>query len=176
MRSYLALVLAALTLTWGAPAGAATAPEPLKPVDPNQLYQGKWLEIARRPMLITDGCVAGSTTYARRADGKVDVLDACRRGGVTGKLAEIRGVGALTDPPTAAKLHVKYNLFVQWDYWILDHADDYSWFISANPQFDKLWIYTRKAPTQAQLDSLIARARALGYDTSRLEYPAQPGG
>ncbi len=100
------------------------------------------------------------------------MLDACNHGGVDGKRAEIRGVGQLTD----AKPHVRYNFLVQWDYWILDHADDYSWFISANPDFDKLWIYTRAPPSPARLQDLIARARGLGYDTSKLEFPAQPAG
>jgi apolipoprotein D and lipocalin family protein len=58
----------------------------------------------------------------------------------------------------------------------LDHADDYSWFISANPAFDKLWIYARKVPNPEQLRDLTARAAALGYDTSKLEFPAQPAG
>jgi len=176
MPSYLAIALATATLACSVQAMAATAPEPLKPVDPDQLYQGRWLEIARKPMMITNGCVAGSTTYTRGADGKVDVVDACRRGGVDGKLAEIHGDGQLLDPPQDAKLHVRYNVLIKWDYWILDHADDYSWFISANPAFDKLWIYTRKPPSPAQLEDLVARAKRLGYDTSKLEFPAQPAG
>jgi len=176
MRASFATLSAALVLTLAAPAMAASAPEPLKPVDPDQLYQGQWLEIARKPMMITNGCVAGSTTYTRGADGKVDVVDACHHGGVDGKLAQLHGDGQLMDPPKDAKLHVRYNFLIQWDYWILDHADDYSWFISANPAFDKLWIYTRKVPTPEQLRDLTARAAALGYDTSKLEFPAQPAG
>ena len=55
---------------------------------------------------------------------------------------------------------------------VLDHADDYSWFISADPTFNKLWIYTREVPNADQRQRLVARAQALGYDVSRLEFPA----
>ncbi len=54
---------------------------------------------------------------------------------------------------------------------MLDIADDYSWFISSDPSFEKLFIYTREVPTQAELDALVRRAAELGYDTARLEFP-----
>jgi apolipoprotein D and lipocalin family protein len=69
---------------------------------------------------------------------------------------------------------VRYPFFITWTYRVLDHADDYSWFISADPTFEKLWIYTRDVPDAATLAGLVQRARDLGYDTDRLEYPAQP--
>jgi apolipoprotein D and lipocalin family protein len=172
LRSSLILALAAAFLS--VDAMAAKAPEPLKPVDAAVFYKGRWLEIGRKPMWLTDGCVAGSTTYTPRPDGKIDVLDACNKGGVNGKEAALKGVGTIEDPGTNAKLRVRYNVLIKWDYWVLDHADDYSWFISADPDFDKLWIYTRKVPTPEQRDLLVARAKALGYDTSKLEFPAQP--
>ncbi len=55
---------------------------------------------------------------------------------------------------------------------MLDHAEDYSWFISSDPAFEKVWIYTREVPSAEQLAALKARVRALGYDPERLEYPA----
>ena len=58
--------------------------------------------------------------------------------------------------------------------WILDHADDYSWFISADPKMEKLWIFTREVPDEALKARLVRRAAELGYDVSRLEFPAQP--
>ena len=64
--------------------------------------------------------------------------------------------------------------FVTWEYWILDHDENYTWFISADPTFDKLFIYTRDVPSPQQLARLTERTRELGYDVSRLEYPALP--
>lgn len=172
--------LAALLLaTAGARAEAVRAPAPAKPVDLSRFYSGTWIEIGRHPMKLTDGCVAGATEYVIRSPTKIAVRDTCHAGTPSGKLKAIGGPGTILDPGTNAKLHVDYRLFglipVGRDYWVLDHADDYSWFISSDPAFENLWIYTRDPHVHgAELDRLIAKAKALGYDTSRLEFPAQP--
>lgn len=165
------LAVAALAVSLLASPAFAQAPQPAKPVDPERFYSGQWLEIGRLPMKLTDGCVAGATAYSRAEKGRIAVRDTCRDKTPTGKEKAIEGKGEILDPGTNAKLKVRYPFFITWEYWVLDHADDYSWFISADPKFKKLWIYTRKAPTKAELDALIARAQALGYDTNRLEYP-----
>ena len=149
----------------------AQSPAPAKSIDAERFYSGRWLEIARLPLRLTDGCVAGATAYSRLPDGQVAVRDSCRDKTPDGKEKVIRGKGRILDPGANAKLRVRYPFFITWDYWVLDVADDYSWFISADPKFDKLWIYTRNAPSPSELDSLVARVKALGYDASRLEFP-----
>ena len=37
------------------------APAPVRAVDVNRFYTGRWLEIARLPLRLSDGCVAGAT-------------------------------------------------------------------------------------------------------------------
>ena len=128
-------------------------------------------------MKLTNGCVAGGTTYTRQGGNKVAVLDFCHQGAPTGKLKTIGGPAQIVDPGLNAKLHVSYHFFgvipIAREYWVLDRAEDYSWFISADPTFHDLWIYTRTPrPTQSELAPLVARAKALGYDTSVLEFPA----
>lgn len=148
------------------------APAPLKPVDLERFYSGRWLEIARLPMRLTDGCVAGATNYVVVEPTRVDVRDTCQVDTPDGREKAIGGRGEILDPGANAKLRVRYLAgFVTWDYWVLDHAEDYSWFISADPTFDKLWIYTREVPGPAEREALVARAAALGYDVSRLEFP-----
>ena len=169
------IALAVALCMTAAPTFAAEAPAPAKPVDPARFYTGRWLEIARLPMSLTDGCVAGTTDYAPAPGGKVAVLDACQVGAPGGRTKTIKGTGTLIDAGGAnATLKVRYPFFITWTYQVLDHADDYSWFISADPTFDKLWIYTREVPDAAMLAMLVHRARDLGYDTGRLEFPAQP--
>lgn len=171
---------AALLLSLGAAAcvtapspDAVRAPQPAKAVDAERFYSGRWLEIARLPMTITDGCVAGASNYTLVGETRVDVRDTCQVGTPQGKERAIGGRGEIMDPGTNAKMRVRYLAgFITWDYWVLDHADDYSWFISADPTLDKLWIYAREVPSQAEREALTARARALGYDVSRLEFPA----
>ena len=81
--------------------------------------------------------------------------------------------GTILDPGFNAKLRARYlGGLITWEYWVLDHAEDYSWFISADPKFEKLWIYTREVPSAAERAALVERARALGYDVTRLEFPA----
>ena len=148
------------------------APAPARAVDLERFYSGRWLEIARLPLSLTDGCVAGATNYVVVNPTRVDVRDTCQVGTPQGREKAIGGRGEVLDPGTNAKLRVRYVAgLITWDYWVLDHAEDYSWFISADPTFDKLWIYTREVPDAAGRRALVARAAALGYDVSRLEFP-----
>jgi apolipoprotein D and lipocalin family protein len=154
------------------PADQVRAPQPTKPVDLERFYSGRWLEVARLPMGITDGCVAAATDYVIVSPTRVDLRDTCRQGGVDGKERAVGAAGVILDPGFNAKLRAPYFAgFVTWEYWVLDYADDYSWFISADPRFEKLWIYTRRSPSPSELSALVDRARALGYDVSRLEFP-----
>ena len=160
-------------------AGAQKAPEPTKAVDAARFYSGVWREIGRRPMKLTDGCVAGATEYTLAGPAKVKVRDTCTTGTPTGAVKAIGGPGTILDPGKNAKLRVSYRFFglipVDRDYWVLDHADDYTWFISADPSFENLWIYTRDPHVDAaQRAELVGRAKAMGYDVSKLEFPAQP--
>ena len=153
--------------------GEYRAPAPTRAVDIDRFYTGRWLEIARLPMRLTDGCVAGATNYVIVDPTRVDVRDTCQAGTPQGKERAVGARGEILDPGINAKLRARYFAgFVTWDYWVLDHAEDYSWFISADPTFDKLWIYTREVPSAAERERLVARAAALGYDVSRLEFPA----
>lgn len=154
------------------PASQVRAPQPTKPIDLERFYSGQWLEVARLPMRITDGCVAATTDYVIVSPTRVDLRDACRQGGIDGRERAVGAAGVILDPGFNAKLRAPYfGGLVTWEYWVLDRADDYSWFISADPRFEKLWIYTRRPPSEAQLSALVERARALGYDVSRLEFP-----
>lgn len=148
------------------------APQPSKSIDPERFYTGRWLEIARLPMGITDGCVAGASNYALAGSGRIDVRDTCQVGSPQGREKAIEGSGRILDPGMNAKMRVRYlRGLIVWDYWVLDRADDYSWFISADPTFEKLWIYTREVPDERERTALIQRAAALGYDVDRLEFP-----
>jgi apolipoprotein D and lipocalin family protein len=171
-------LLAVLALAGCAAVDTSTSPlHPATKIDAARFYTGTWYEIGRRPMKLTDGCVAGGTTYTPQGGDKVKVLDFCYQGSPAGKRRTIGGPARIIDPGTNAKLHVSYRLLgivpVQRDYWVLDIAPDYSWFISADPTFHDMWIYTRNPrPTQAEIAPLAARAKALGYDICLLEFPA----
>ena len=174
---YIAAMLTGLLLQ-GACASAlpaSGAAPSRKPLDDARFYQGVWYEIGRPQMWLTNGCVAGATEYTRLDARRVKVRDTCRQGGPEGKEKAISGAGYILDPGTNTQLRVRYFGVVRWEYRVLDHDEGYTWFISANPTFDKLWIYTRDpSPTQALVDDLTRRASAFGYETSLLEFPDAP--
>ena len=91
------------------------APRPLKPIDAERFYSGRWLEVARLPMDLTDGCVAGATAYVLRGDGKVNVRDTCRVDTPQGRERAISGVGTFVDPGANAKLRVRYLWLIVWE-------------------------------------------------------------
>jgi apolipoprotein D and lipocalin family protein len=169
LRSISALLIG---VALGAADGVAAQDRAPKPIEPARFYRGSWLEVARRPMWITEGCVAGTTSYSRGArSSEVLVRDACRKGGPSTPETVLTGVAEILDPGVNSRLRVQYNPLLSVEYNIVDRAQDYSWFIETSPTLDNLFIFTRKRPSKKQLMALVARARRLGYDTSNLEYP-----
>lgn len=142
---------------------------------PMSHYSGTWHEIGRHPMALTDGCVAGYTTYsAGTASNKIAIEDGCHDKTPGGKLKSIHADGTLLDAGGAnAKLKASYPFFITYNYWVLYEAPDHSWFLSATPDMKNLWIYTRDIPSADALKVMVAKAQALGYDTRQLEFPAQ---
>jgi apolipoprotein D and lipocalin family protein len=166
----------ALTLTGQALARSASGnrsvPEPAKAVDLDK-YLGQWFEIARYEQSFERGCRSVTATYTRRADGGITVLNRCRK--PSGAFKEATGRAKLDDAKTNAKLKVSFFGPFYAPYWVLDHADDYSWSIVGEPSGRYLWILAREpTPSDAEVASLYTRARALGYDTSRLLRTPQP--
>ena len=167
------LIALAATFACGT-AAFAQAPQPAKPVDASRLYSGRWLEIARTPMFITDGCEAGATNYEFDGKDRVSVRDTCEVEVPGGKEKVIEGRGQILDVGTNAKLRVRYPFLITWDYWVLDHDDAYSWFIAGDPKLKRIFIFTREVPSSDQRLKLVQRVQALGYDMSKIEFPVQP--
>ena len=174
MKATAAAAMAAFSLASAAQAASAPkAPEPVKPVDAASFFAGRWYEIGRTPMSLTDGCVAGYTDYLKKGDG-LEERDACRDKSPEGKEKVVAGRLRILNPGQNTKIHVSYRLFgfipIGRDYWMLDHAD--GWFIQATPDLKMINIYTRDAhPSAALVADLTARTKAFGYDTSKLEFP-----
>ena len=176
------IALAAAATLPPASAGAQTS-APVRTVqfvDINR-YAGDWFEIARFPNRFQRQCVGDvRASYARRADGSLDVVNRCRT--ADGE-REANGVARIVDEQTFTRLKVRFApawlsfLPVVWgDYWIIGLAPDYSWAVVGEPGREYLWILAR-AP---QLDresfaAAQAAARASGYDIERLAPTAQGG-
>ena len=153
------------------PVGNRAVPEPAKPVA-LQAYLGRWYEIARYEQSFQKGCAGVTADYSLSDDGSINVLNRCRK--PDGTIDDARGRAKIVDP-SGAKLKVSFFGPFYGDYWVLDHADNYSWSIVGEPSGRYLWLLAREpTPPEANVNKLIARARDMGYDTSLLLRTVQP--
>lgn len=156
------------------PSGNPRVPEPAKPVELSR-YLGQWHEFARYETSFEKGCEGVTARYDLRPDGKVSVLNTCRKGAPDGPAKVARGHATVVAGSNGAKFKVSFfgpALFA--NYWVLDHADDYSWSIVGEGSGRFLWILTREpAPSQARRQELLQRVRDLGYDLSLLRFTRQ---
>jgi apolipoprotein D and lipocalin family protein len=138
-------------------------------------YLGTWFEIARYPNEFQSDCAGDvAAHYSRRDDGRIDVVNRCRR--ADGRVTEAKGVARVVDRRTFAKLEVRFAPavlsflpFVWGDYWIVGLAHDYSWAVVGSPDRKYLWILARTpALTGDDLESARAAARENGYEVERL--------
>ncbi|MFC4433678.1 lipocalin family protein [Cupriavidus respiraculi] len=151
-----------------APVGNPNVPQPAKPVELER-YLGRWYELARYDNRFERGCDAVTADYALRDDGLIEVINTCGRD-EDGKPRASHGKAKVVDEAGKAKLKVSFfGPFYVGDYWVLDHADDYSWSIVGEPSGKYLWILHRSPrPDVATWDMLTSRVHELGYDLSLL--------
>lgn len=174
MRTFLPVLGATVALI-GAAAVQAAAPSPKKPIQFERMM-GRWYEVARTANDRQRGCHGSYSDWTRGADGKVTVVNHCRKGSPTGPDTVFRSTARLVD---AGKAKITMSFFlgaVSQEYWILDRADDYSWTIMGTPGGNYVWIFSRSRTLAAgQREALVRRARALGYPTGKLEIDGQMG-
>jgi apolipoprotein D and lipocalin family protein len=170
-----AVALAACASLQRGPVGNAAVPEPTRPVDLSR-YAGLWYEIGRYENGFQRDCEATTATYTVREDGLVGVLNACREGGLEGDLKTVEGRARVVEGSGNARLKVSFfGPFYFGDYWIMDHADDYSWSIVGEGSGRYLWLLSRTPrPTDQVREEIMSRARDLGYDLSLVRPTRQP--
>lgn len=151
------------------PVGNAHVPEPQKPVELER-YLGLWYEIGRYENRFEEGCEGVTAEYSKLEDGLIRVVNTCRHGSVGGEKEIAEGKAKIVEGSGNAKLKVSFfGPFYFGNYWVLDHADDYSWSIVGEPSGRYLWLLTRSsAVSEEQKSFLWNRAKQLGYDTSLL--------
>jgi apolipoprotein D and lipocalin family protein len=159
---------------------AATARDkpPLTVVDSVDLerYLGKWYEIASYPAWFQKGCTGSTAEYSLLPDGKIQVVNRCRKGNLDGPLKESKGKAEVADTATNAKLKVWFFWPFKGNYWIIDLNPDYRWAVVGEPSRKYLWILSR-TPTmdEAIYQRILERLPQKGYDPARLRKTAQVG-
>ena len=182
---YRSIILPALAVTGAAglvvacatrrPSGNAQVPEPAKAVDLAR-YAGLWYELGRYDNSFERGCEAVTAAYSQGPDGLIQIINTCHQGGIDGRVRSAKGRSRVVEGSQNAKLKVSFfGPFFLGNYWVLDHADDYTWSIVGEPSGRYLWILTRDPLPGADVkEALIERARALGYDMTMFRYTRQP--
>lgn len=179
--SNLPMIAAAMTslalLGFAGPVLAADPPT-AGPLTVDNFYSGVWYEQARTPTRLTRGCEYATTSYGRTAQGQIAVTDACRQGGPEGRERSISGVGQILDPGQNAELAVRYRFGPfrpSITYRVIAHAPDGQWFISAEPGFEKIYMFSRPTALPVpEIEAQIAAVRAMGY-AGEVEILATPG-
>lgn len=135
-------------------------------------YLGTWYEVARFDHSFERGLDKVSAEYSLREDGGLKVLN---RGFDTKKQKwhEAIGKAYFVETPDVARLKVSffgpfygaYNVIEldkkDYSYVLITGGRDYLWMLSRSPELSK--------DIQAQL---LAKAQSMGFDTSKLIYPA----
>lgn len=155
--------------------GCARGRGDVKAVDSFELrrYLGLWYEIARFPHWFERGMTHTTAEYAPRADGRVSVVN---RGysAEKGRWAEASAVAWLAGQPDVGHLRVRFF----WPFWstykVVALDPEYRWSLVAGGDFTYLWVLCREPFLAPEiLGGVLARARELGFDTARLEFPEQ---
>lgn len=156
---------------------SAVQPAPELPVVSRvdlERYAGAWYEIASYPNRFQKGCVATKATYTLMPNGKVRVLNQCRRGSMDAEWDSANGKAWVVDSTTSAKLKVSFFWPFRGDYWILELGKEYEYSIVGAPSREYLWILSR-TPTmdEALYTRILETVERLGFDPQRLRKTQQ---
>ncbi|MCI2398051.1 lipocalin family protein [Aliiroseovarius subalbicans] len=132
-------------------------------------YLGKWYEIARFPNRFEKGCVGVTAEYAMRSDGKVRVLNTCRKGTMDGEVQQAEGQAKVVAPGKLSVTFVPWLPFAKGDYWVLYVDDAHSLAVVGEPKGRTGWILARDpAISTTAYDTALQVLIRNGYDTSKL--------
>jgi apolipoprotein D and lipocalin family protein len=157
-------------------AACVSKPDRVEPVHPfdSARYLGKWYEIARLDHSFERGLSKVTADYSMRDDGGLQVVN---RGfnPAKGEWKVAQGKAYFVEEPDTAYLKVSffgpfYGAYIVFD---LDQ-DNYRHSMVSGPDKSYLWLLSRTPEMdEATKKRLVAKAQALGFDTSKLIYVAQ---
>ncbi|HKZ78693.1 MAG TPA: lipocalin family protein [Pyrinomonadaceae bacterium] len=137
-------------------------------------YVGLWYEIARLPNRFEKKCADSVTaTYTLRPDGKIEVVNRCRK--ISGEYSTAKGKAKIADKKTNAKLRVTFFWPFYGNYWILELGPNYEYAVVGDPSREYLWILSRTPQIEEELyQQLLARMAERGFKIDRVIRTPQP--
>lgn len=139
-------------------------------------YLGNWYEIAKFPNWFQKKCKTDTkANYSVKNDGNLAVFNQCRL--ENGQISEAIGTAKQIGDARSAKLKVRFAPewlslipFVWGDYWVIDLDTTYQLVAISEPKREYLWILSKTPePDDKQLNDLLLRLSANGFDLSKLE-------
>jgi apolipoprotein D and lipocalin family protein len=156
--------------------GCTGIPEGITVIDGFEVnrYMGQWYEIARLDHRFERGLNNISATYSPKADGGVKVLNKGWNE-AEGQWKQAEGKAYFVEKPDKGHLKVSFfgPFYGGYNIIALDKKD-YSYSMITGPDKSYFWILsrTRHLP-KATLDSLIEKAKQLGFATDQLIFVNQ---
>ena len=170
MRSLIAAALPALLailLT-----GCAEAATPIKPVAQVDLlrYMGRWYVIGIIPTWLEQGNHNPVETYRLDRNGNVCTWYRYRPDRFDAPVKRLKSTGLVVPGTGNAEWKVRFFGLFKAQYKVGWLAEDYSQVLVVRDARDYLW-YMARTPTVSEADwqAMLTRARAFGYDVSRIQ-------
>lgn len=160
-------LIAAALLVVAAPAAAQTGG-----LDLDQ-FDGRWFEITRSENDVQKDCRRAQIDFnSQGRPNRYSIIVTCTRR-ADGVVETLRANARVTDPGTNARFRFTLTGLLGvgglagQNYRVWDHAPDYSWAIMGLTNKADWWIWHRnQTASDGDRTRLMARARALGFDTS----------
>lgn len=168
MKNQLSVMLSAALLL-GACAATAERPLPAHPGVDLQRFMGPWYVIANIPTAIEKNAWNALESYELAPDGTIATTFTFHKGAFDGPLKRHTPRGFVRPGTGNAVWGMQFIWPIKAEYIIAWVDDAYSETIIGRSKRDYLWIMAR-SPSLApeRYDALVARARAMGYDVTRL--------
>lgn len=150
--------------------GCTGIPQGIHPVEgfDAQRYLGTWYEIARLDHRFERGLSRISATYSMRDDGGLKVLNKGWNA-ADGQWEQAEGKAYFIGPATVGSLKVSFFGPFYGGYNIFELDKDYGYAMVTGPDKSYFWLLARsKQLPKATLDSLLEKAKQLGFATDQL--------
>ena len=175
MKKLILIPLSLAVLTALLLPGCLGTPDNIQPVTNFKLekYLGTWYEIARLDYIHERGLNQVTATYSLRSPDEVKVLN---RGYETAKSRwrESEGKAFFVEGKDKGYLKVSFFWPFYSSYVVFDIDDNYQYALVTSSDKSNLWILARTPTISGEVKaSLIAKATAQGFDTSKLVYVEQ---
>lgn len=147
-----------------------TTLEAVKDFDLNR-YLGLWYNIANYDVSFQRGCRNTTAQYELKKNGRISVLNKCRKGSENESFDMAEGEARIANPALPAQLEVSFSIFQPWsDYWVILVDADYQWAAVGEPSGRFLWVLARTPAIEIDLyENILKQLRDLGYPTHTLE-------